>query len=361
MIIREATAAALRKSGIGFTRTCLLETFRRTRVKPPAFRLRRLSEALLAAFLMLDGERTRAATCSVSVTSTDQLASELGLAQSGSYCVEVDPFWEGKQLSLNSNFSDTTGRGYTLYFGTQGASGLFSVLSGGSSTLNLPSSHLYLGSDPYSGGTVPVTVTFENGSLKLLGTIGELDVLPYVTFQTAGTLDPTTLRGLGLLNGANNLNKPTLQFTSSTTFAVPIYVQGAGAINLGGGTVTQTSAIQDSGGAGSLLLSNGTMVMADSFTGFSMSGTLTIDSNAHLSMSNDKLIGPSQVIVNGTLQLPTGSGLSIKSLGGNGTVNLGSQYLSLQAASNTFSGSIQGSAGLNVTGAEGLSGTNTYT
>ena len=92
-------------------------------------------------------------------------------------------------------------------------------------------------------------------------------------------------------------------------------------------------------------------------------GTTTINSDAMLSLSGAGSIGnSSRVIANGTFDIgQTSDGTAINSLGGNGSVVLGGNILTITNANDSFAGVISGAGGLQVNGGtQTLAGANTY-
>ena len=91
-------------------------------------------------------------------------------------------------------------------------------------------------------------------------------------------------------------------------------------------------------------------------------GTTTIASTGSLSLAGSGTNALGSLTDNGSLDISgLASGLTITSLAGNGTVNLGSRTLTFGNAAGTFSGVIGGTGGLTLTGGtETLTGANTY-
>jgi autotransporter-associated beta strand protein len=115
--------------------------------------------------------------------------------------------------------------------------------------------------------------------------------------------------------------------------------------------------ISGSGGVTQLGSGTTTLTQAETYSGVTAvsAGTLALGANASISSS-------SGVNTTGTFDISATPGTSIKSLAGTGTVNLGSETLTLTGANGTFSGVIQGSGGLVVAGGtQTLTGLNTYT
>jgi fibronectin-binding autotransporter adhesin len=133
-------------------------------------------------------------------------------------------------------------------------------------------------------------------------------------------------------------NQGTLAFDRSDN------VSFAGAVSGAGGLVQK--------GEGTLTLTG-----VNSFT-----GTTVIDSGTLALSGQGSMAGSAHVIDNAVLDISQSSqGASIRSLGGNGTVSLGNQTLTLTDASDTFSGVIGGNGSVAISGGtQVLAGTNTY-
>ncbi|RUL78793.1 autotransporter-associated beta strand repeat-containing protein [Dyella choica] len=141
--------------------------------------------------------------------------------------------------------------------------------------------------------------------------------------------------------GGNVTNDGSLEFDRSDAVGFGGVISGSGSLSqMGSGTLTLTSANPYSGttaiNAGKLALS----------------GSGSIANSSDVSVANGATFD-----IGGTP-----SGASITSLSGSGSVNLGSQTLSLTYASGNFSGVISGNGGVTLaSGNETLSGTNAYT
>ena len=136
---------------------------------------------------------------------------------------------------------------------------------------------------------------------------------------------------------------------------------------LGAQTLTLTNAAGTYSGSiagtGSLILASGSQTLSGSST---YTGVTTVASGTLFLPSASSLI--STVVDNAALDISPGSNTTvltsstIGSLGGSGTVNLGTHTLILANAKSTFFGTISGSGGLTISaGTETLAGANTYT
>ncbi len=214
----------------------------------------------------------------------------------------------------------------------------------------------FTGKNTYSGGT-----SINDGTLVLaagasLNGNGALGVGPGATFDISGAGNQSIgdLSGSGTVSlGGNMLTLNVDQDSLASTF----------------GGVLQDGGM--SGGSGGGLTVNGsteTLTGVNTYTG----GT-TISSGGGLALAGDGAIAESSGVTdNGNFDISeTEGGTSIQSLSGDGTVNLGSDTLTLTNAAGTFAGVIGGYpyavegytyGGLTVAaGSETLSGVNTYT
>ncbi len=139
-----------------------------------------------------------------------------------------------------------------------------------------------------------------------------------------------------------------------------------GWIDQAGHDATFTGAIDDttSGVPGSLTITNsgtgGTITLAGN-NGYT--GTTTVDEGATLKLSGTgSIANSSEANINGGLDITQSSGdVSLQSLSGTGTVDLGSNNLDLTNSHGDFSGTIAGDGGVSVSGGtQVLSGHNTY-
>src|SRR5690606_9037931 len=92
-------------------------------------------------------------------------------------------------------------------------------------------------------------------------------------------------------------------------------------------------------------------------------GSTQVAAGSGLVLAGAGSIAASSVVHNdGTLDIAaTAAGAAVRSLAGTGTVALGDRTLTLTQAGDTFTGSIGGAGGLEVTGGmQTLSGSNTY-
>lgn len=288
---------------------------RRSRgAEAPQFRLNRLSEALIGALLALQAPAALASVCATGV-----VVNSYSGTGSGSVGIPI-------QLIGAGNI-DTSGLTGTILRDISG-SGDLTVTGGGT---------LKLGS--FAGISLTGMVIVDPG------TTAEVDVGSIqspVVWQVDGTLalgSDSSSPDIRALSGSGTVtlgNKTLIVDGAGTNFAGSI--QGAGGLTIGGGT-------QNLSGSNSY------------------GGVTTINGGAALALAGGgSIAASSSVSDSGTLDISnTSGGATIKSLSGGGAVQLGSKTLTLNQASQTFSGNIQGSGNLHISGGnETLNGGNSY-
>jgi autotransporter-associated beta strand protein len=270
-------------------------------------------------------------------------------------------------VNLGAN-SLSLGLASTIFSGAITGSGALTV-SGGTQILNGTSN--YTGGTTISAGTLQIGNGFTSGSI--LGDIVDNGTLVFnrsgtATFAGAvsgtGALvqnggGTTVLTGTNTYSGGTTITIGTLQIgNGSTTGTITGDVANSGTLAFNrsdavtfGGSISGTGGLTQAG-TGALTL-----------TGVSTYyGATTINAASTLVLASSASIANSNVLDNGTLDVSAATTPRIASLGGNGTVNLGTQTLQLAAASDTFSGSIAGSGGLIISGGtQTLTGVNSYT
>lgn len=219
-----------------------------------------------------------------------------------------------------------TGSGGDFSGAISGTGGL--ILTGGTQTLS--GANTYTGSTQVNGGTLVLA---------------------------AGS----SLRSTVIDNAAISLSAGSTATGSATVASL----SGAGTVSLGANTLVISNANDTFAGVisgtGGIWISSGTETLsgANTYTGATTvsGGTLALASTGSISSS-------SALAISGTFDTTaaSGSSLSFASLSGSGTVSLGAHTLTLNNSSGTFSGAIQGTAGLAIGGGtQVLSGTNSYT
>lgn len=175
------------------------------------------------------------------------------------------------------------------------------------------------------------------------------------TFLNGGTVEASADNNLGAASGGLGFDGGTLRFGSSFATARTISLSaGGGTIDTRGNTATLSGAISGAGGltivGGGLLNLTGTV----GYTGATdiQAGTLALSGTASLANS-------SVVVANGVFDVSAvaGSTTDIRSLSGGGVVEFGASQLFITDASDSFSGTLQGTGGLTLRGgAQALTG-----
>jgi outer membrane autotransporter protein len=180
------------------------------------------------------------------------------------------------------------------------------------------------------------------------------------TTLSAGRLSVSSDANLGAVNGGLTFAGGVLELGSSFDLATARSVQltaAGGTIDTNGFNSTLRREITGNGdlikaGTGTLTL-NG----MNSFT-----GKTRIDAGGTLALAGQGRINSSSgVEVNGTLDISAAAAAQIKTLSGNGSVVLGSNYLTIAQAAGVFSGAVTGTGGVMVTGgSQVLSGNSSF-
>ena len=257
------------------------------------------------------------------------------------------------------------------------ASGTFSGTISGSGQLIVSGGvEVLAGANSFTGGTLISGGTLQIGSGSLTGSVmGNIIDNGILAFDPAGNYVFA-----GTVSGAGSVQQTGLGTTILT--AADPYTGGttitSGTLQLGNGSAAGsiTGDVTDNGtlafdrpdnvvfggvisGTGAVTVEDGTVTLAaaDTYT-----GVTTVNGLTTLALSGSGSIDNSQNITdNGTFDISAAAAPQIESLAGSGTVNLGSQSLTLTNASGTFSGTITGSGGLVLNGGtQILSGTNAY-
>lgn len=218
------------------------------------------------------------------------------------------------------------------------------VGSGGNGTLNIQN-----GGTVFAPGVI-LGVSVGAGTLNISG----------------GTLETTNLgRASGGGTGQVNFDGATLRAGTNNNFFIAGFSAGDLNIAAGGLTVdtqafTVRAGSEFSGVGGLTKTGTGTLTLqtANTYAGETViqTGTLALGTNGSIAAS-------SRVVANGTFNISgiTGTGASIQSLAGSGSVTLGAKNLTITNANDTFSGVISGTGALTLTGGtQTLSGVNTY-
>ncbi|NWK78056.1 autotransporter domain-containing protein [Aquitalea sp. LB_tupeE] len=259
------------------------------------------------------------------ISATDSGASIKSLSGSGNVALG------NKTLTL-TNANDT------FSGGIGGTGGL--TVTGGNETLT--GANTYTGATQVTGGSLTLSgsgslastaVSIANGA-SLHDNNSGLSTATNLTADGALTLgaDQTIAQLNGATTGTVALDSHTLTIGNGGSFAG--VVSGTGGVTVAGGNETLTGAN-------------------------TYSGTTTIRSGAGLTLASGGSLAHSTIADAGSLTLTANA--TAKSLSGAGSVNLGSNTLTLNSAGDTFSGAIGGSGSLVLnSGTEILSGANTY-
>jgi len=226
-------------------------------------------------------------------------------------------------------------------------------------------------------GTGPLSLvdTVGNGILTLTGNsdastdatsnyTGAITINSGATLDLAATKDNSgNVTANASIGGASLVNNGIFDISQQTTGATVVSLGGSGTVNLGTQYLTlSTAADTFSGviaGTGGLIISSGT----ETLTGVNTyTGGTTITTGSLILTGNASIATSAGVNANGTFDISQTSGISIKSLTGAGTVQLGSQNLTFTDASGLFSGVVAGTGNVILNnGTQGLYGVNTFT
>lgn len=272
------------------------------------------------------------------------------------------------RLSLAGNGSIAASSGLTV-------SGTFDITatnSGATITSLAGGGYVYLGDKTLTlsnaSGIFSGTLSGTGGLLVAGGneTISGMSVHTGATTISAGTLTLQTGASMAASTVVNNATLDVSQSsnTNLSTIATVGSLTGSGAVTLGANTLVLARAADTfSGtisGTGGLTISSGTETLSGTNT---YTGTTTINGGTLVVSSTGSLSSSSKVAAFGTFDISAASGTDIAfaSLSGSGTVNIGAHNFMLNNASEVFSGVIQGTGRLVVTGGKQvLSGANTY-
>ncbi|KAA5613882.1 autotransporter outer membrane beta-barrel domain-containing protein [Rhodovastum atsumiense] len=206
-----------------------------------------------------------------------------------------------------------------------------------------------------------------SGGLSVAGGTATLTGTNTYSGQTGiGSGATLALSGGGSIAASSEVvDNGTFDISATSNGASIRSLSGGGAVALG----VQTLTLSDAGGtfvgaidgSGGLTVAGGTEILTGTNT---YTGQTGIGAGATLALSGiGSIAASSEVVANGRFDISaTDNGTSIRSLSGSGGIDLGAQTLTLSNAAGTFSGSIDGSSGMSVTGGtETLTGTSTYT
>jgi fibronectin-binding autotransporter adhesin len=277
------------------------------------------------------------------------------------------------------------GSTYTLGNALSGG-GALSQMGGGTTVVN-GSDAAFTGAATVSNGilevdntfgTSAVTVAVTGGALRGTGTIaGTVAVTEGILAAgTAATTGHLTLGTLSLTSGSTVVLRETAGGSDSITVGGTTALAGTLEYALNGSTGTVGADVftgitgATTGGYDNVVVAgNGTLNLTQSSAGSGFAGNFQIGQGVAINaLNSNALVSAASVLLNGTLDV-SAQGAAINNLSGAGTVNLGSQTLNVQETGNAqtaptlFSGTINGSGNLDVTGVGRLvlSGNNTFT
>ncbi len=290
-------------------------------------------QLFLTAANTYTGDTTIDQAAKVSLVGAGAIASSSGLTDDG--VLDISATNKGASLTTLSG-SGVVNLGAQSLTLTQ-ADGAFSGAINGAGGFHVASGdEALLGANGYTGVT-----TIDGPAVLILAQSGTIA-------SSAGVVDN------GLLDISPAINGATI-----TTLS------GAGEVYLGAETLTLSKAADTfSGGvfgSGGVHVAGGDEVLTG-FNGYT--GATTVDQGAELALARGgSIAASSRVVDNGVFDISaTVEGASITTLAGSGTLQLGTERLTLSKASDTFSGKINGSGVLHVkAGGEILAGSNSYT
>ena len=272
-------------------------------------------------------------------------------------------------LALSGSGSIAASSGVTdnSIFSITASTGAVSITSlSGIGTVNLGSQTLVLTS---AQGSFSGTIT-GTGGVTLLGgneTLSGVNTYTGVTTISGGTLavaGNSTLSASSKVVDNGSLDISSVGGSAGTATTSIISLSGSGSVLLGPKALVLTGAADTfSGiisGSGGLTINGGveTLTGVSSYTGTTTVSAGTLALSGAGSLSSSGIVADSGVF---DISATTGGAVTLASLSGNGTVNLGAQTLNLANASTVFSGTIAGTGGLTISGGtQILSGANSY-
>ncbi|WP_448100363.1 autotransporter-associated beta strand repeat-containing protein [Luteibacter jiangsuensis] len=207
----------------------------------------------------------------------------------------------------------------------------------------------------------------DNPDFQVLATPSDAANAGGPSVVTIDPANPKTTTDLGTTDGAFDGGTLTVDQNN-------VHMDQDLTVSDNGGTIDQndrdstfTGVISDAtpGIPGDLNIVNSTGGGSVTLTGENTyTGETTIGNGATLVLAGDGSIATSSGVTNdGTFDIGQANGNeNIASLGGNGTVTLGANDLTITNGHDTYTGTIGGTGGVNVTGGtQGFTGTNTYT
>lgn len=259
-----------------------------------------------------------------------------------------------------------------------GSTAFSGVISGIGSLTVSGGTQILSGANSYSGGTTIAAGTLQLGnntaSGSIVGNVTDNGTLAFNRTDTvafSGVISgngsvsqigtgTTALTAANTYSGGTVISAGTLQLGNGGTsgsITGPVTDNGTLAFNRTDNT-SFSSTIQGTGGISLIGTGSVTLTSVQAYTGttaISSVSTLIIASGGSIATSGD-------VEDNGVLDLTAVTAPRLASLGGSGSVLIGTRTLTLTDGDDTFSGNISGTGGLTVSGGtQILSGTNSYT
>ena len=271
-------------------------------------------------------------------------AGQLTLYGSGSIAasseVNVRGTFDISALTAGTSIKSLSGSGKVSLGGqtltlTNATSAFSGVISGTGGVVINAGSQTFSGGNGYTGTT---TITGATLALSGSGSVGQSKIIDNGVFDVSA-LGTSTTSIMSLAGSGRVVLGTSVLLLSSASDIFSGAISGDGGLTLYGGRETLTGGNTYQG-----------------VTSISSGTTLALQGSGDISAS-------SSVVAGGTFDLSAmTAGVSLKSLAGSGTVLLGSQTLTLSAATSMFLGVISGAGGVAITGGtQILSGTNTYT
>ncbi len=272
----------------------------------------------------------------------------------------------GATLSLSGSgsidkSSTVTANGTLDISNTTSGADIIALLGSGQVALGGQTLTITDASGTFSGainGTGGLTV--KDGTQTLSGTntySGKTDIKADATLALSGTG--------GIADSSEVAVAGSFDISATTGGASIITLSGGGSVALGDQTLSITNGSTTfSGvlaGTGGISITGGDQKLTGVNT---FTGDTTIDSGAKLELAGAGAIASSgTVLTYGTLDIANANGaVSIKTLGGSGSVVLGSNDLKLTAGSGLFNGQISGAGGVSLeAGSFTVSGANSFT
>lgn len=175
-----------------------------------------------------------------------------------------------------------------------------------------------------------------------------------------------TLKGAGSIANSNTVDvNGTLEIGTTNAGASLVSLAGAGSVTMGNQSLTLTGAHDRFDGVvsgnGGVTVSGGTQTLGNANT---YTSRTVVNTDAALVLTGAGAIATSAGLTNnGFVSIAaTDNGASVKTLSGNGSLDLGAMTLTLTASDDDFAGNIYGTGGLTVSGGtQSLSTINAFT